>query len=203
MYANTSPTAINFSKTRTNQNTQHQQLNRLMRELSDDEDSDIPTPVSSTDPAQPWLQEYHGYLNAKDHLGGLSIVQWWGINASRYPVWASLSCDFLSIMATSVSSERAFSSAGITISKRRNRLKADIVEALQCLKCMIKQDLVFREADDPTVSGERQMRSVEAQDSNSGWDNMVTDLAEDELDSGTEALLDDGDIDILFTDDFE
>jgi hypothetical protein len=48
-------------------------------------------------------------------------------------------------MASSVSSERAFSSAGITISKRRNRLKGDIVEALQCLKCMYHNDLIFRD----------------------------------------------------------
>ena len=48
-------------------------------------------------------------------------------------------------MASSVSSERAFSSAGITISKRHNRLKPDIVEALQCLKCLYKNDLIFRD----------------------------------------------------------
>ena len=48
-------------------------------------------------------------------------------------------------MASSVSSERAFSAAGITISKCRNRLKGDIVEALQCLKCLYRQDLIFHE----------------------------------------------------------
>jgi hypothetical protein len=48
-------------------------------------------------------------------------------------------------MASSVSSERAFSSAGITLSKRRNRLQADIVEALQFLKCLFHHDLIFRE----------------------------------------------------------
>ena len=70
------------------------------------------------------------------------------LNAHRYPVWASLARDHLAIMASSVSSERAFSSAGITISKRRSRLKGDIVEALQFLKCLIRRDLVFRA--DPT-----------------------------------------------------
>ncbi|EKM58795.1 uncharacterized protein PHACADRAFT_50544, partial [Phanerochaete carnosa HHB-10118-sp] len=55
-------------------------------------------------------------------------------NAARSPTWASLACDFLSIMASSVSSERAFCQAGITISPRRNRLKADVVEALQFMK---------------------------------------------------------------------
>ena len=72
------------------------------------------------------------------------------INGHRYPVWASLARDNLAIMASSVSSEQAFSSAGITISKRRNRLKGDIVEALQCLKCLIHHNLIFRW--DPAVS---------------------------------------------------
>jgi hypothetical protein len=53
-------------------------------------------------------------------------------------------------MASSVSSKRAFSSAGITISKCRNCLKGDIIEALQCLKCMIHKNLIFR--FDPTIS---------------------------------------------------
>jgi hypothetical protein len=48
-------------------------------------------------------------------------------------------------MASSVSSERAFSQCGITISKRRSRLKGDIVEALQCVKCSLRNDLLFRE----------------------------------------------------------
>lgn len=48
-------------------------------------------------------------------------------------------------MASSVSSERIFSSAGITITKRRNRLKADIAEALQVMKCAIRNDMVTRE----------------------------------------------------------
>ena len=48
-------------------------------------------------------------------------------------------------MASSVSSERAFSSAALTITKRRNCLKGDVVEALQVMKCLLRHDLVFRE----------------------------------------------------------
>jgi hypothetical protein len=48
-------------------------------------------------------------------------------------------------MSSSVSSERMFSQGGITISKHRNCLKGDIVEALQCIKCAIRHDLLFRE----------------------------------------------------------
>ena len=47
-------------------------------------------------------------------------------------------------MASSVSSERAFSSAGITISKCWNRLKGDIVEAIECIKCLLHHNLIFR-----------------------------------------------------------
>ena len=40
------------------------------------------------------------------------------VNSSRYhPAWASLARDYLSIMSSSVSSERAFSQGGITINK--------------------------------------------------------------------------------------
>lgn len=48
-------------------------------------------------------------------------------------------------MSSSVSSERAFSQGGLTITKSRNRLKGDIVKALQCIKCAIRHNLLFRE----------------------------------------------------------
>ena len=46
-------------------------------------------------------------------------------------------------MASSVASEHAFSSARITICKHHNHLKGDIIEALQCLKSLIQQDLMM------------------------------------------------------------
>ena len=48
-------------------------------------------------------------------------------------------------MASSVSSERAFSAAGITISKRRNQLKGDIVKAIEVVKCLLHHNPIFRE----------------------------------------------------------
>jgi hypothetical protein len=109
------------------------------------------------------------------------------MNRRRLPTWASLAFDYLAIMGSSVSSERAFSAAGITISKRRNRLKADIVEALEFLKCMYVKDLIYREPaptsvledelaeldDDggPDLEGdELEMRA---------WDTYVIDIEED------------------------
>lgn len=97
-------------------------------------------------------------------------------------------------MASLVSSERAFSQGGITISKRRNRLKGDIVEALQCLKCAIRHDLLFQEAA-PSSAVEEELEELdtglidvdpgpsEDEIEESGWDDIL--LVEDE-DGNTE-----------------
>ncbi|KAG6839383.1 hypothetical protein C0991_003134 [Blastosporella zonata] len=133
---------------------------------------DATSPVNSE---KPWICDFHGYLNSMDSIGEMTIVTWWSINASQYPVWASLAHDYLSIMAYSVSSERAFSSAGITISKQRNRLKADVVKALQFLKCLFHKDLLFW--DDPSVSTEldsdNQGEVTAADHDEDGWDALV------------------------------
>ncbi|KAI5990906.1 hypothetical protein EDD15DRAFT_2169791 [Pisolithus albus] len=56
--------------------------------LSDDEDNDALTSSAdvdsqSRDPSQPWLQGFHAYLNTCENLGGIPIVQWWGINVEQ------------------------------------------------------------------------------------------------------------------------
>ena len=101
------------------------------------------------------------------------------MNQSRFPVWASLARDYLPIMATSVSSERAFSQGGITISKRRNRLKGDIVEALQCIKSFMRQDLLFPE---PGPSGLTEEAAEAASDSDDDADVMDVDTEPDSWD---------------------
>lgn len=70
-------------------------------------------------------------------------------------------------MASSVSSERVFSSAGITISKCRNRLKGDIVEALQFLKCLLQTDLLYWEPA-PTSILEMELEIVD-DDGDENW----------------------------------
>ena len=53
-------------------------------------------------------------------------------------------------MASSVSSESVVSEAGSTITKSRNRLEGDIVEARQCLKSFIQQGILFHEVTSST-----------------------------------------------------
>ncbi len=91
-------------------------------------------------------------------------------------------------MSSSVSSERTFSQGGITITKRRNRLKGDIVEMLQCVKCAIRHDLLFQdpapssnleaEFDDDDSDGE----DTEG-DREEGWDDFLLE-DEDDCDNG-------------------
>jgi hypothetical protein len=109
-----------------------------------------------------------------------TLSQW---NSTRYPVWASLAWNYLPVMASSVSSECAFSSAGITISKHRSRLKPDIVEALQFLKCLHRRELIHRE--EPSTISELQtetvaQKCVEGSGEPVGWDDIVEDLEDNE-----------------------
>ena len=64
-------------------------------------------------------------------------------------------------MSSSVSSERVFLQGGITISKWRTCLKADIVEALECIKCAIHHDLLFQE---PAPSSRSEMEEISDQE---------------------------------------
>jgi len=83
-------------------------------------------------------------------------------------------------MATSVSSKHAFSAAGITISNWHNQLGGDVVEALQFLKCFFWCDLLFHEADNPSITSETQLDGwITLEDSNGaedGWDGLVEDI---------------------------
>lgn len=73
-----------------------------------------------------------------------------------------MAADHLAIMASSVSSERAFSSAGLTITKLHSRLKGDIVEALQGLKAAMRTDMLTREPQ-PSSIIEDQILQAEAE----------------------------------------
>ena len=101
-------------------------------------------------------------------------------------------------MASSVLSKHAFSAAGITLSKHHNCLKGDIVEALECLKCLLHRDLIFREV--VTAAGlEKELENVDTDDGETGspaeivaetneflWDQVLDDVedeGDDEIDS--------------------
>jgi hypothetical protein len=98
-------------------------------------------------------------------------------------------------MASSVSSERAFSAAGITIGKRRNCLKGDIVEALECLKCLLHRNIIFREVipaseleqeldSEEIVDNERDFAEAVEEANEFSWDQLLADEADDDGENG-------------------
>jgi hypothetical protein len=92
-----------------------------------------------------------------------------------------------------VASERAFSSAGITISKHRSCLNADIVKALQCLKSLIScEDLVLRSY--PSLADEEvTMDNTDRQCTNQ--DGTSHDVVDEEAVWDFEAITEDVNID--------
>jgi hypothetical protein len=59
---------------------------------------------------------------------------WWKTHQEEFPVLASMACDWLAVVATSVPCESVFSIAGNTITRSRNRLDPETAKALLCLK---------------------------------------------------------------------
>jgi len=57
-------------------------------------------------------------------------VHWWREHEARFPKVAVVARRVLLVPATSVPSERVFSSTGLLLSKLRNRLSSCIVDAI-------------------------------------------------------------------------
>ena len=65
--------------------TKNKGLHALLQELSDDEDMAVDTGVDvPNDPRQPWLRDYHGYMDVCEQVPeGGTAVQWWGVRISN------------------------------------------------------------------------------------------------------------------------
>ena len=63
-----------------------------------------------------------------------STVKWWIQKETVYPTLYKIACSYLIAQATSVASERVFSTAGNILAHSRNRLSNDNVDKLVFLK---------------------------------------------------------------------
>ncbi|GET50975.1 zinc finger BED domain-containing protein RICESLEEPER 2-like [Rhizophagus irregularis DAOM 181602=DAOM 197198] len=82
--------------------------------------------------------ELDQYLNSPVDSNTGSLI-WWKTYEKDYPVLSQIAKDYLTIQATSVPSERAFSISGLTISKTRNRLDPETARAIICMKNWISE----------------------------------------------------------------
>ncbi|KAM0878925.1 hypothetical protein ACQ4PT_034568 [Festuca glaucescens] len=84
--------------------------------------------------------ELRNYLEdpGEENAPGFDLLDWWKVNSLRYPVLAKMARRFLTIPASSVSSESTFSTSGRVLDDYRSSLKPVIVESLVCGASYIK-----------------------------------------------------------------
>ncbi|GKF34826.1 zinc finger BED domain-containing protein RICESLEEPER 2-like protein [Tanacetum coccineum] len=85
--------------------------------------------------------EYEQYVHSNfiTHLqysefAGFDVLGFWKAKESMFPVLSCMAMDILSVQATSVAFESAFSSIGIVLSIRRTNLTPSSLEMCMCLK---------------------------------------------------------------------
>ncbi len=66
---------------------------------------------------------------------------WWQAHFREFPTLGAMARDYLSIQATSVACEQAFSVASNTITRTRNRLQPDTSRALLCSKSWLEKGI--------------------------------------------------------------
>jgi len=79
-------------------------------------------------------------------------IQWWRtIGLKEYPHLAQMAFDMLSIPAMSDEPERVFSHMGLMVTKRRNHLEQDTIQAAQCLYSWDRASIIDMMASDPAM----------------------------------------------------
>ena len=84
----------------------------------------------SITPEQRVVMEINGYLSLPPSPENEDPLLWWKISKRQFPLLASVAKKILCIPATSVPSERAFSTAGHILSPQRNRLGVETLNML-------------------------------------------------------------------------
>lgn len=82
-------------------------------------------------------EEFVRYFNAPLAEVGTNALSFWKTNQFHYPVLSAMAMDYLTIQASSVASERAFSSGTDLVTADRCRLGGDTVEKTQFLKYVL------------------------------------------------------------------
>lgn len=89
--------------------------------------------ISLKGPTIPGTTELNEYFKGALAPGSCNVLIWWKERAFSYPKLSQIARDLLCIPGSSVLSEQAFSKAGDTITKKRDRLESDTIQAVMCL----------------------------------------------------------------------
>ena len=70
--------------------------------------------------------EFQSYIDQTVTIS--NPLEWWNFNQGKFPRFKHLAISYLAIPATSIPSERTFSTFGLTVTKLRNSLEPDTVD---------------------------------------------------------------------------
>ncbi|CAI0464031.1 unnamed protein product, partial [Linum tenue] len=82
--------------------------------------------------------------DASPRSSNVGVLDWWRVNAGKYPLLQEVARDLPVVPVTSVASESAFSSGGRLLDPHRSRLHFETVEALMCSRSWIQSDICKR-----------------------------------------------------------
>jgi len=88
-------------------------------------------------PAASNVQEYTRYFNEPLSVDGINTLPFWKANAFNYPILSAMAKDYLTVQASSVPAERAFSSGVDLVTADRCRLTGKTIEMTQFLKFVL------------------------------------------------------------------
>jgi hypothetical protein len=91
----------------------------------------------TTDSDADVVEEFVRYFNAPLAEVGTNALSFWRTNQLHYPVLSAMAKDFLTVQASSVASEMAFSSGTDLVTADRCRLGGNTVEKTQFLKYIL------------------------------------------------------------------
>jgi len=69
-----------------------------------------------------------------EEFQNLDMLAWWKEKEPQFPILAAMARDLLTVQASTIASESAFSFSGRVISERRSKLTAQPVQVCVCLK---------------------------------------------------------------------
>jgi len=93
------------------------------------------------------MAEYHMYINydymisfSDDERDALDLLVWWKEQRRQLPVMSAMARDCLSVQASSVASERAFSASKRVLDEKRTNLRSDTLKMCVCFKDWMDAD---------------------------------------------------------------
>ena len=128
--------------------------------------------------------EFQSYIDQTVTIS--NPLEWWNLNQGKFPRLKHLAMSYLAIPATSIPSERTFSTAGLTVTKLRSSLEPDTVDHIIFLnrnigKGVADSDCVGKCVQEKATESEGPSRKTELEDFLQN--SVAKEVKQEELDS--------------------